>query len=94
MKKQYLKYIFAFVLVFVLLVPNKAFAITSSGGYTIESYDIDMIVNEDNTFYITERITTYFSTAKHRNIQENTVKKYCKKNGWNHIKKYSKNNKY
>lgn len=68
MKKQFLKYIFAFILLFILVVPNKALAITSSGNYTIESYDIDMVVNEDNTFDITERITTYFNTAKHRNI--------------------------
>ena len=65
MKKQYLKYFFIFVLLFILSVPNKVFAISSSGGYTIESYDIDMVVNEDNTFDITERITTYFSTEKH-----------------------------
>lgn len=68
MKKQCLKYIFAFILLLILVVPNKTLAITSSGNYTIESYDIDMVVNEDNTFDITERITTYFNTAKHRNI--------------------------
>ena len=68
MKKRYLKYIFAFILLVILVVPNKSFAITSSGNYTIEKYDIDMVVNEDNTFDITERITTYFYTSKHRNI--------------------------
>ena len=68
MKKQYLKYIFAFILSLILVVPNKSFAITSTGDYTIKSYDIDMVVNEDNTFDITERITAYFNTAKHRNI--------------------------
>lgn len=68
MKKQYLKYIFAFIILFILIVPNKVFGITSSGDYTIESYNIDMIVNEDNTFDITERITTYFNIEKHRNI--------------------------
>ena len=41
MKKQYLKYIFAFILLLILVVPSKAFAITSTGDYTIESYDID-----------------------------------------------------
>ena len=68
MKKQYLTYIFAFILLLILVVPNKALAITSAGDYTIESYDIDMVVNEDNTFNITERITAYFNTPKHRNI--------------------------
>lgn len=68
MKKQYFKFIFVFILLLIVIVPNKVLAITSSGGYTIESYDIDMVVNEDNTFDITERITTNFSTSKHRNI--------------------------
>ena len=68
MKKQYLAYIFTFILLLMLVVPNRSLAITSVGDYTIESYDIDMVVNEDNTFDITERITTYFNTAKHRNI--------------------------
>ena len=68
MKKQYLKYIFAFIVLLILVFPNKPFAITSTGDYIIESYDIDMIVNEDNTFDITERITTYFNISKHRNF--------------------------
>ena len=68
MKKQYLKYIFVLTLLLIIVIPNKIFAITSSGDYTIESYDIDMIVNEDNTFDITEKITAYFNTSKHRNI--------------------------
>lgn len=33
--------------------------------YTIEKYDINMIVNEDNTFDITETITTNFNVQKH-----------------------------
>lgn len=68
MKKQYFKYIFAFILLVILIIPNKVLAITSSGDYTIENYDIDMVVNEDNTFDITEKIIAYFSKSKHRNI--------------------------
>ena len=68
MKKQCLKYIFSLILLLILFIPNKAFAITSLGAYTIESYDIDMVVKEDNTFDITEIITTNFNTAKHRNL--------------------------
>ena len=68
MKQKYLIYIIIFILGLIFLVPNKVFAITSSGEYTIESYDIDMVVNEDNTFDITERITAYFNISKHRNI--------------------------
>lgn len=33
--------------------------------YEIDSYSINMIVNEDNTFNITETITTYFNVSKH-----------------------------
>ena len=68
MKKQYLTYIFVFIFLLMLVVPNNSLAITSAGDYTIESYDINMVVNEDNTFEITEKITTYFNTSKHRNI--------------------------
>ncbi len=40
----------------------------SKYDYFLEDYDINMIVNEDNTFDITERITAYFNVPKHRNI--------------------------
>jgi len=60
--------VFVFILLWLLVVQSKALAITSAGGYTIESYDIDMVVKEDNTFDITEKITAYFHTAKHRDI--------------------------
>lgn len=58
--------IIIFVISILSLVPNKVEATTTSaGGYTIQSYDIDMIVNDDNTFDITEKITVNFSSAKH-----------------------------
>lgn len=68
MKKRCFKYIFAFILLIIVIMPNKSWAITSAGDYTIENYDIDMVVNEDNTFNITENITVYFSARRHRNI--------------------------
>ncbi len=33
--------------------------------YVIDNYDVDIIVNENNTFDITETITAYFNVAKH-----------------------------
>ena len=36
-----------------------------SYDYVIDQYDINMIVNEDNTFDITETITAYFKVPKH-----------------------------
>ena len=41
----------------------------------IDNYNINMVVNEDNTFDITEEITTYFDSARHRNIQKDTNNK-------------------
>ncbi len=40
-----------------LLYPNN--------DYVINSYDVNVIVNEDNTFDITETITAYFNTPRH-----------------------------
>lgn len=37
----------------------------SSYDYVIDKYDINIIVNENNTFDITETITAYFNVAKH-----------------------------
>lgn len=37
----------------------------SSYDYVIDSYDIDIVVNENNTFDITENITAYFNVSKH-----------------------------
>lgn len=68
MKKLYKKYIFTFILLLILVIPSKTFAITSEGGYIIGGYNIDIVVNENNTFDVTEEIITYFSSEKHRNI--------------------------
>lgn len=65
MNKNYLKYILAVFFTFVILFSNKVSAAVNSNDYTIESYHIDMVVNEDNTFDITERITAYFNVPKH-----------------------------
>lgn len=63
MKQKYLKYILSFIIAILFFIPTDSFASTSE--YTIESYNIDMIVNENNTFDITETITTYFNVSKH-----------------------------
>lgn len=68
MKKYYIKYIFTLILFLIIVIPTKVSAITSDGDYTIESYDVDMVVNEDNTFDITEKIIVNFDKSKHRNI--------------------------
>lgn len=65
MKQKILSVIFIIIMCCILLIPNQSLAITSSGGYTIQSYNINMVVNEDNTFDITENITAYFRVPKH-----------------------------
>ncbi len=63
MKKRYVIYIFSFILILMFFIPNKVHA--STYDYTIQSYDIDMKVNENNSFDITEKITAYFYIPKH-----------------------------
>ena len=46
------------------LTPSKNFQY-SSYDYVIDKYDINIIVNENNTFDITETITAYFNVSKH-----------------------------
>ncbi len=61
MKQKITIGIFIIILLLGILIPNNTFAISSRGGYTIESYDIKMIVNENNTFDITETISVNFT---------------------------------
>ena len=65
MKQKVLIGISILIICFMLLMTNQSLAITSDFSYKIESYDINMIVNEDNTFDITENITVDFKEAKH-----------------------------
>ena len=44
------------------ILPSKNY---SSYEYVIDKYDINIIVNENNTFDITETITAYFNVPKH-----------------------------
>lgn len=67
MKQKIFSTIFIIIMSFMVLfiMPNPSLAVTSNREYTIQSYDINMTVNEDNTFYITENITAYFNVSKH-----------------------------
>ena len=47
-----------------ILTPSKN-GMYSSYDYVIDKYDINIIVNENNTLDITEDITAYFNVAKH-----------------------------
>ncbi len=55
------KIIYIFVLVFSISILN----VKASAGYTIDKFDIDVKVNNDNTFDIKETILANFNTSKH-----------------------------
>lgn len=57
--KRFLLFIILFII--TLLIPYDVFAY----DYVINSYDINMIVNENNTFNITETLGVYFNIDKH-----------------------------
>ena len=63
MIKKIMSFIFAILISFVF-IPNNIDA-DSIYEYTINSYDIDINVKEDNTLNITERIGVYFNVEKH-----------------------------
>lgn len=60
MKKKIMLSIVLFIFVIVTFLPSMVLGYNSS-GYVIESYNINMIVNEDNTFDITETISVNFT---------------------------------
>lgn len=61
MKKKIVLSMIIFILLLVLLMPHQTLAIRSTDGYEIESYDVNMVVNENNTFDITETISVNFT---------------------------------
>lgn len=73
---------------------------TYTYDYTIEDYKIDMVVNEDNSFDITETITANFNKAKHGIFRKipirNSVKRAdgTKSDNKAKISKISVNDKY
>lgn len=73
---------------FIIMFSNKIFGINSDAGYIIENYKMDIIVNEDNTFDVTETIDVRFTEDGKRGIIRNIPRvNYLKReNG-----EYSKN---
>lgn len=63
-----------FIILVLLMIPNNVHGASikqsqstkyESYDYVIDSYNVNIIVNENNTFDITENITAYFNSAKH-----------------------------
>ena len=68
MKQKCIKFIGIFILCLTTFMPNKVLAesaVIKDNGYSIKNYDINMVVNEDNTFDITEKITANFNVERH-----------------------------
>ena len=70
MKKYKNKFSFPLLFIFILLLvitPSKVNALSYNSNleYTLNSYDINIIVNENNTLNITEKIGAYFNVKKH-----------------------------
>ena len=59
MKKKI--YLLIVILLINLFIYNKSYANDKNTQYTIDKYDIDMKVNENNTYDITEKITVNYA---------------------------------
>ena len=53
----------ALMIVAALLIPTDS--VSAASDYEIQKYDVDIVVNENNTFDITETIDAYFNVEKH-----------------------------
>ena len=60
--------LFRFITLFLFLIVTLSLPVKADSGYTIESYDVDMTVNEDNSFHITETIVADFTGANKHGI--------------------------
>ena len=68
MKKNINKYYFTLLFVYISLMfvfPTKINALDINSDYFLNSYDINIVVNENNTLNITEKIGVYFNVEKH-----------------------------
>ena len=70
--------IFSIFLFTFIILPNKVLG--KSRGYTIKNYNIDINVNENNSFDITETITANFSQEQHGIIRNIPRVNYIKRN--------------
>ncbi len=73
-KRNFIVFAFIFTLLFCLPSDVKASHVNNEISYSdeikyydyvIDNYDIKIVVNEDNTYMITERIDAYFNVEKH-----------------------------
>ncbi|MEG2310718.1 MAG: DUF2207 domain-containing protein, partial [Clostridia bacterium] len=75
MRKKFYMPILLFLVIGFFCVISNVFAYQTSGyPYTIDKYNIDVKVNEDNTLNITEKITANFFQYRHGIIRKIPLK--------------------
>lgn len=77
--KKILKLLIIISSFFIFNDVNAAYDNDFDFGYIIENYDVDMIVNENNSFDITEKITVYFNEDRHGIIRNIPLKNEIKR---------------
>ena len=77
--KKILKLLIIISSFFIFNDVNAAYDNDFDFGYIIENYDVDMIVNENNSFDITEKITVYFNENRHGIIRNIPLKNEIKR---------------
>ena len=68
--KLFKYFLLLFIIYLINILPVQAY----QNDYLIEKYDLNIIVNENNTFDITENITAYFNIPKHGIIRNIPIK--------------------
>lgn len=73
-------YLFVLGLLFFCIVFKTNYAFGATNGYSIKQYNVDINVNENNSFDITETITTNFIEEKHGIIRKIPTLNYVVRN--------------
>ena len=69
-----MKNIVKYLILIVLSISFSFISIKADSSYEIDSYDVNIVVNENNKLEIKETIDTYFKTAKHGIIRTIPIK--------------------
>jgi hypothetical protein len=85
-----IKKIFITIFLTLTLASSNTFALESLWGYSITNYDIDLIVNIDDTFNITENIEVNFEESRHWIFRKIPLKYEVYRKDWTTSKVLSK----
>ena len=88
-KRKKLFFLLGIFIVIMIINHNKVFG---EQGYTIKLYDVNVNVNENNSFNITETITTDFYENKHGIIRQIPTTNNIVRNDGSKTKNYARIN--